>query len=211
MIAEILKPLTAVMEDGINLLCPDGERRHCFPVVAQYIADYEEQRVLAGIVNGWCPKCTIPSHKSRPPTHGLESQEHEKRTRDEATRLRSLYPPSSDELKRHGYKHVYLFTEWHTHSDIHAALAPDLLHQVSKCFYDYIHKWVVELISYYSPGAKAKGEIDARFSHMPPFHDLKNFNKGISLLTRWTGKEYKNMAKVYLGVIKGPPSIGSRS
>ena len=54
------------MEDGINLMCPDGQRRLCFPVLAQYIADYEEQRVLASILNGYCPKCMIPwYHKPR--------------------------------------------------------------------------------------------------------------------------------------------------
>ena len=61
-----LEPLRRVMEDGINLMCPDGQRRLCFPVLAQYIADYEEQRVLASILNGYCPKCMIPRyHKPR--------------------------------------------------------------------------------------------------------------------------------------------------
>ena len=57
-----LEPLRRVMEDGINLMCPDGQRRLCFPVLAQYIADYEEQRVLASILSGYCPKCTIPRY-----------------------------------------------------------------------------------------------------------------------------------------------------
>ena len=32
---------------------------------------------------------------------------------------------------------------------------------------------------------------------------LRPFNKGISLITQWTGDEYKNMEKVFLGVIAG--------
>ena len=39
----ILRPLTEHMEDGINMLCPDGNRRYIVPVLAQYLADYEEQ------------------------------------------------------------------------------------------------------------------------------------------------------------------------
>ena len=58
-----LEPLRRVMEDEINLMCPDGQRRLCFPVLAQYIADYEEQRVLASILSGYCPKCTIPRYR----------------------------------------------------------------------------------------------------------------------------------------------------
>ena len=46
-------------------------------------------------------------------------------------------------------------------------------------------------------------EINARFSHLPPFRHLKSFRNGISCLPRWTGAEYKAMSRVYLGVIKG--------
>lgn len=191
------------MKDGINLLCPDGHRRHCFPTLAEYIGDYEEQRVVAGILNGYCPKCTIPSHRSHEPEHGLESRDFPKRDRDEAHRLRSIHGPRSKELKAFGYHHTSPFTATHPYSDIHDALAPDLLHQASKCFYDHIHQFVVSLIEKQTNSTKAKGEIDARFSHLPPYQNLRPFRLGINSLPRWTGKDYKAMAKVYLGVIKG--------
>ena len=36
---------------------------------------------------------------------------------------------------------------------------------------------------------------------MPSLPDLQNFKKGISSITQWTGTEYKNMQKVFLGII----------
>ena len=199
----ILEPLREVMEDGINLRCPDGKRWHCFPIIASYIADYEEQRVLARIFSSWCPKCTIPSfQRERPPDPGFESLNHAPRGQEEAYRLRNLYKNDAASLKRHGYKRTFPFTQNHPFSDIYDALAPDLLHQVTKCFFNYIHKILVDLIDKRANSTKSKGEIDARFSHIPPYPHLKAFKEGINKLPRWTGVEYRAMAKVYLSVIK---------
>jgi len=204
-IDHILDPLKKVMEDGINILCPDGQRRHCFPVVAQYIADYEEQRVLASILSGYCPKCTIPAFKSTEGIHGVEQAGHEPREEFEATRLRNLYKHPRDwaTLKHWGYHATLPFTLAYPHADIHSAVAPDLLHQACKCFFDYIHVWVLQVIDLSYGKTKAKGELDARFSRLPPYSALKPFRRGISAMSRWTGKEYKAMARSYLGVIKG--------
>lgn len=192
-LVEVLEPLRKMMENGINLICPDGQRRFCFPVLAQYIADYEEQHVLASILSGYCPKCTIPAFKSQlllPPNDGAPAPSQEpvqhprstkgapkatsgkknmKRARNDSTvlpepkrvrvtcessgsdsiiypsrtgyeakRLRSLHTDPI-QLKKFGYHPTMPFTERHIHSDIYQALAPDLLHQASKGFYDYIH------------------------------------------------------------------------
>ena len=61
---QVLLLLQEWMEDGINMLCPNGKHRLCVPVIAEYIADYEEQRLLANILRGFCPKCTIPVYRT---------------------------------------------------------------------------------------------------------------------------------------------------
>ena len=38
--------------------------------------------------------------------------------------------------------------------------------------------------------------------------DLRHFKKGISLILQWTGTEYKNMEKVFLGVLAGQAEPG---
>src|SRR5204862_5158508 len=53
----VLAPLESAMNDGIYLKCADGKIRFCFPILCQYLADYEEQVLLANLVKGACPKC----------------------------------------------------------------------------------------------------------------------------------------------------------
>lgn len=40
--------------------CPDGYFRRVIYDLASFIADYPEQVLLTGIVQGWCPKYVIP-------------------------------------------------------------------------------------------------------------------------------------------------------
>ena len=238
----VLRPLTERMEDGINLLCPDGKRRYIVPVLAQYLADYEEQRLLGSILQGCCPKCTIPAFRKTEAEHsrlpavpevfeqdendfyvaaGSRNAHHRPREYDEARRVRLALRHDLKALRALGYHPTTPFTERHIHTSIYDCLAPDLLHQVSKCFYDYIHQWVLAIIgdkpAALLPNArkhlrngkpksskrKTRGEIDARFSHLPPYPDLRSFCEGITLTSRWQGNEFKNMLKVYLRVVTG--------
>jgi len=279
---KILEPIRKVTEDGINLLCPDGERRLCFPTISVQIADYEEMRLLAGIVSGFCPKCTIPRHtfensteteetnkedeeeeeedeeeytkllrkkdarikelqqmlaeskksrnkrkvpgsnkpkkipkskKAKPRQTNSRSERerfadhasHPPRTAYEASRLRSCHYGDDKSLKEFGYHPTVVFTSQHPYSDIHEAAAPDILHQILKCFFDYLHeKWVVPFIakSHNISQEKVMGELDARFSHLPPYPKLRAFRRGISKTSKWTGNEFRNMIKVYLPLIR---------
>jgi hypothetical protein len=226
----ILLPLQNVMDDGINLMCPDGQRRLCFPVIQQYIADYEEQRLLASILSGNCPKCTIPSRRKGQLRTGVDGQalpQHQppatyssgminypRRDGDEAKRLRNRYRrpdnlklrPNTD-LEAFGYHETDPFTQHYPFSDIYEALAPDLLHQILKLSYDRLaSQWiekVIEETTVLSEKAQAHGEIDARYTQIPPYPRLRHFTKGIFKTKRWTGNEHRAMMAVYAGVIKG--------
>ncbi|KAG8947757.1 hypothetical protein FRC03_000937 [Tulasnella sp. 419] len=46
-------------------------------------------------------------------------------------------------------------------------------------------------------------EIDKRFIVMTRHPSLRHFKKGISTISQWTGNEYKQMEKVFLGVVAG--------
>jgi Plavaka transposase len=138
---------------------------------------------------------------------------------DEAKRLRALYKINHDDSLSYGLLSTMPFTERHPYSEICECLAPDLLHQVTKCFYDYVHEWLLELVTVRRDSKHAtltakekakcptlksvKGEFDARFSHLPPYPSLRQFRKGLSCTSRWTGNEFRNMIKVYVGVVHG--------
>jgi hypothetical protein len=223
----ILLPLQNVMDDGINLMCPDGQRRLCFPVIQQYIADYEEQRMLASILSGYCPKCTIPSNrkgKLRTEVDGQPLPQHQPaatyssgmiiyppRDGDDAKQLRNRYRrmdkfrPNQD-LEAFGYHETVPFTQHYPFSDIYEALAPDLLHQILKLSYDRLaSEWIQKVIEATEnlSDKKAHGEIDARYTQIPPYPGLRHFTKGIFKTKRWTGNEHWAMMAVYAGVIKG--------
>lgn len=55
-ISAILRTLRDGMLKPVIQLCPDGHFRHVIYDLAAFIADYPEQVLLAGVVQGWCPK-----------------------------------------------------------------------------------------------------------------------------------------------------------
>jgi Plavaka transposase len=210
-ISRILEPLYKVMEEGVSIKCGDGHTRLCFPRLSQYVADYEEQRVLAGILSGYCPKCTIPAFRTvEEDDDMIFPSDYPPRDGDHALEHRTRHGHDVNELKVYGYHPLTPFSEYHHHKgsarlcSIYEALAPDLLHQVSKNFFDYVYK-IIKAAMIKIVGVSEKKlfrELDARFSQIPMFRGLKWFRKGISKIHRWTGKEYKNMLRVMLGVIR---------
>lgn len=55
-LAQIFEPLRSGMTTPEVMLCPDGHYRRVVFGLGPFIADYPEQVVLSGIVQGWCPK-----------------------------------------------------------------------------------------------------------------------------------------------------------
>lgn len=79
------------------------------------------------------------------------------------------------------------------HANIFACIAPDLLHQLHKgVFKDHLVKWV---------SADDEAELDARMMRIPPYHGLRLFKKGITGVQQWTGNEYRQMERVFIGAI----------
>ncbi|KAK0462568.1 uncharacterized protein EV420DRAFT_1639790 [Desarmillaria tabescens] len=72
-------------------------------------------------------------------------------------------------------------------------------------FKDHLVKWTTSTINV-EDGRKPEDEIDGRFKAMTRHPSLRHFKKGISLVTQWTGNEYKNMEKIFLSVIAGSAS-----
>lgn len=55
-LAAVLKTLRPGMTTPVVRRCPDGHFRRVMYDLAAYIADYPEQVLLVGIVQGWCPR-----------------------------------------------------------------------------------------------------------------------------------------------------------
>ena len=194
----ILEPLIAAGQSGIEMTCADKFVRRVFPILAAYVADYPEQCLVACCMENRCPCCVVGRDQRgenlksplRSPAATLDMLSRHKNGEspylfdDEG--LRPIYYPFWADLP---------------YTNIFACITPDILHQLHKgVFKDHLVKWCTALTS--------RDEIDARFQAMTDYHGLRHFNKGISSITQWMGKEFKEMERVILVVLAGLVDAG---
>lgn len=192
---ELLQPLIKAGIDGVEILCSDGEIRLTFPILSAYLADHPEQCLVACCKENRCPKCLVPRLERGNPA--FQSQLRNVEETLEILQDASLQMDDTDKFNKHGLRPVDPFWKNLPHCDIFSTFTPDLLHQLHKgVFGDHVSKWARKTI----PG---KNEIDYRFKSMPKHPSLRHFQKGITLVSQWTGQEYKELEKVFLCAITG--------
>ena len=189
----LLQPLVKSGTDGVEMTCADGFVRRVYPILAAFIADHPEQCLVACCKENYCPRCIVMpnnrgEHKNLPlrtepsvrfTLHQKDNGEDPLEFDDEG--LREIHSPFWADLP---------------HSDIFSCISPDVLHQLHKgVFKDHFVKWCNDLVG--------ESVIDDRFRAMSTHPELLHFKKGISSISQWTGKEHKEMQKVYLGVLAG--------
>ncbi|KAH9965083.1 hypothetical protein BJV74DRAFT_911363 [Russula compacta] len=181
-----IEPLKDRMTTPEVVKCPDGHFRCAIYGLVPYIADYPEQVWLAGIIQGWCPKCT-----ARP--ENLDAPGAQRRTQTTTNFLISTWDPGILWTDFGVCADILLFTHGFPHADIHDLLTPDLLHQVIKgTFKDHLQARAHAIIE----------DIDRRISAVPPFLGLRRFPDGRDFV-QWTGDDSKALMKVYLTAIAG--------
>ncbi|KAG2132524.1 uncharacterized protein EDB93DRAFT_1309634 [Suillus bovinus] len=178
--------------------CGDGHYRRVIYGLGPYIADYEEQVVLACMVKDWCGRClAFPSNldeggvsRSREHTDALVDSVDFGILWDEYGIIGELVP----------------FTNDFPRADIHELLAPDILHQLIKgTFKDHLVEWVGQYLELMHGKTRAKAildDIDRRIASAPPFPGLRRFPQGRGF-SQWTGDDSKALMKVYLPAIEG--------
>lgn len=198
----ILAPLIEAGKDGVEVLCADGMIRRVHPIVAAYIADHPEQCLVSGCQENFCPKCTVHADNLGDPLHSV-MKEPESVWRFIDEQVKGEKPP---EFKSLGLRLIDPFWRDLPHCDIFSCITPDLLHQLHKgVFKDHTVSWSTDTRAMEG----GPEELDRRFKAMPSHPALRHFKRGISLVSQWTGTEYKHMEKVFVGAITGacPPSV----
>ncbi|KAJ3999966.1 hypothetical protein F5050DRAFT_1563996 [Lentinula boryana] len=197
-IAAILHSLTPGMTIPVIRRCPDGHYRHVIYDLAAFIADYPEQVLLAGVVQGWCCRCTSNFSNLEDPG--------ESRTREWLDTLFNHYRGEPDILwDNYGIDdNIIPFTHHFPRADIFEMLTADLLHQIIKgCFKDMLVEWVVSYLTATHGESQMRvimDDIDRRISLAPPFPGLRRFPHG-RRFKQWTGDDSKALMKVFLPAV----------
>jgi hypothetical protein len=190
---EILEPLKEAGKSGVTMACADGYARHCFPVMAAYIADNPEQCLVACCKTSRCFQCKISTNQRGDHTRG-EPRDH-RRTADDL-HSRVFMNTTTKEYEQDGLNAVGKpFWADLPHADIFKCLTPDLLHQIHRgVFKDHLLQWCQTILG--------TAEFDRRYAAMPSHSNVRHF-ESISGLSQTNGTEHKNMEKVFVGVVEG--------
>ncbi|KAF8587779.1 hypothetical protein K439DRAFT_1652178 [Ramaria rubella] len=200
------KPLRSVMghcANGVSMTCADGGIHQVFPILAAYVADFPEQALVACCWENWCPSCMCYPKDRGDPLDTIFADDIEPLFRDPHDHIHHVRTHLQDPIKFEnvGMRSVpHPFLEDLPHCNIFQCFTPDILHQLHKgVFKDHLVSWCMSLAT--------KPEVDTRFQAMPSHPSLRHFSKEISTISKWSGTEYKNMEKVFVGLISGsvPP------
>ena len=64
MLTWVRKALESLAKDGFLVKCADGYNRQCYPIIAGFMVDYEEQVLITGIKKAQhCSICIVPPHE----------------------------------------------------------------------------------------------------------------------------------------------------
>ncbi|QRW09681.1 hypothetical protein RhiLY_08680 [Ceratobasidium sp. AG-Ba] len=179
-------------KDGQEMLCADGGVRKVFPILAAFIADFAEQSLVASSIWSRCPICVVPAAE-----RGDGSADYRTRTKvDWLDAWDSLEQGNSSTLNDLGLHPITPFWKSLACANISTAIAPDLLHQLHKGVVgDHLNKWLTRLI-----GEK---RFDQLLVGLPRASGIRHFSRGKSVISQWTGKETKQLAKVLMPIIAG--------
>ncbi|KAH9935840.1 hypothetical protein B0H21DRAFT_699135 [Amylocystis lapponica] len=197
-LAKIMSPLKPGMTVPEVVQCPDGHFRRAVYELGPFIADYPEQVVLAGIVQGWCPKCIAPPERLQ--------EADQNRCREHTNFLQERFDDETMWTTWGIDASVTPYTDHFPRADIHELITPDLLHQLIKgTFKDHLVTWVEQYLHTVHSKANAQrimDDIDRRIAAVPAFPGLRRFPEGRNF-KQWTGNDSKALMKVYLPAIEG--------
>ena len=190
----LLAPLKIVGKEGMEMTCADGWVRRVYTILAAYVADFPEQCLVACCLKSRCPQCLVLRDERGSPawSHPRDQKKTAEILRQHAEGLKPTAFVSQ------GLWPVKPFWANLPHTNIFRCFTPDIHHQLHKgIFKDHFVSWSTEVVD------GGSDEVDRRFKSMSKHPILRHFKNGISLVSQWTGNEYKNMEKVFLGVIAG--------
>jgi hypothetical protein len=211
----ILQPLKDAERDGAELSDADGRIRKVHTPLAAWIADYPEQQLLACVSANQSPVTT--AHLTQFGDNFMHPPRTRQHTLDLIASVLHLHSsvPGADAISAgralepfwkachdHGLNGVDQPT-WRNWGDACPSvfLPHDPLHGLHKFFWDHPVKWAINIMT--GP------ELDARLKCLQPRVGVRHWAQGVSKLKQVTGREYRELEKVFIAAINGgvPPLV----
>ncbi|KAF8583074.1 hypothetical protein K439DRAFT_1647351 [Ramaria rubella] len=169
---------------GVHLFMGHRLFHHCMRIMLNPLFEAGHKGVTMTLViaccqENWCPQCMCPPQTRGDPLDTVFSECAEPIYQEPKIHLEHVRADADDACEDKGIRAVMNpFWEGLPHCDIFHCFTPDILHQLHKgMFKDHLS--------------------------MPSHPSLRHFKKGISMISQWSGTEYKNMEKVFVGLISG--------
>jgi hypothetical protein len=200
----VLAPIISCGEAGVPMMSGDGIWRRCHTIVAVFVGDYPEQALVTCTYNGRCAKCLVPLDQLG------EFRSYPSRLQSDALKTYRLADHEEVAMfhracREAGLKPVFHpFWESLPSTDIFQSITPDVLHQLLQGVMKHAIAWLT------SPTVFGSVEVDARCRSIPPNHNIQLFTRGITTLSRITGREHKNICRILLGLIIDLPLPGGQ-
>jgi hypothetical protein len=197
----VLAPIRAYGETGLAMLGGDGTWRRCHPIFAAFVGDYPEQALVTCTPYWRCPKCLVPPNElgnyTRFPSRSyVDAIDTYRLASEDTQRFHAA-------CREAGLKPVFRpFWIALPLVNIFLSITPDVLHQLLQGVVKHVNAWLAEIF-----GA---AEVDARCRSLPPNHHISLFTKGITTLSRVTGKEHKDICRFILGIVIDLPLPGGQ-
>ncbi|KAI1782434.1 hypothetical protein LXA43DRAFT_905807 [Ganoderma leucocontextum] len=196
--ARITAPLVAAGLEGIEIASGDGIVRRGHPILAIYVGDYPEQVLVTGCKTGECPKCPIPRNDIGDDTDTSRPFRDLGKVLDALAAVDDSPRAFTRACREAGIKPLHHpFWESLPYTNIYYAITPDILHQLYQGVVKHLIGWLQK--------ACGTEEIDARCRRMPRNNSLHHFAKGISTMSRVSGKEHRDICRLLPGLILGLP------
>jgi hypothetical protein len=192
---------------GIKLADSLGAVRNCFPRLAAWLSDNPEQLMLNCAAGNTCPTTTAGYNDlgetiSFPPrtTEWILDRINLAVQETDPSDI-SKYQATALRYKLNGVHNPF----WKDLPGYRAELcvSPDLFHGVLVFWRDHLFKWIKRLV-----GGE---EIDRRLKVLQRVQGFRHFNKGITQVSHWTGREDKELQRVIVALIAGAPKVSAKA
>lgn len=216
---ECINVITRSLQDaartGVEMSDPNGNVRFCYTPLVSWIADLPEQRTIACVLQNQSPilEATLDQFGDgpdpKPRRDRYTTMQHITAACEEADPLdlpaflKACHPRGLIGVHQPFWRNwgrPQLGPRQQPRDSVVMAcpsffLTPDALHQWHKFFYDHPLKWAINMMS--------GEELDKRLSALQYRVGEQHFKNGISKLKQVTGREHRDLQKVFIAVIAG--------